>query len=231
MHLNVQYYREIKDYKTFFEKQNKVDLILTEYEKLNREIDIKNAEKAELMERFQDLVDDFILYSEEGVFKDQNPADLQERIKQKHNLESQKKIDSHRKIDSHIKIDEHRKKSSTKLSENVTEIQLTPPRKRTSIKETEGKISTKKTTSNRESKKDYVSAEELNKEILDLKRKLEAVEVESSRQKYDSHSLKGGSKIRSVGSISSIKKADVPRQSDKKKPPSKRSVNSSAKEQ
>lgn len=206
--LNNEYYKEIKNFKTTFEKNNKYDSILKDYEKLNKEIDMKNAQQEQLLERFQDLVDDFLLYSEEGVFKDKNPSDLQDRIKAKHSL------------------DKPERKNSIKTSEHPpTEINVTPSRSQRKPTTTEG--SKKKNSARTGAKNDYVSAEELNKEILDLKKKLDAVEIESQKNKSEARSDKN--KIKPSSSANNLTKKD-PKTSEKKKPPTRKNTKSAVKE-
>ena len=78
-----------------FEQMSQYDRMRIEFEKVSLESDKRETEYMELMERFEDLVDDFVIFAQSGTVGDavsgvSDDAKIEETIRAKHNKDAPK---------------------------------------------------------------------------------------------------------------------------------------------
>ena len=78
----------MNDIQTNFEKLRGYEKLKKEYEKLAKESDIREVQNMELMERYEDLVDDFVVFTQKGKIDDpvqkKKDEELAKNIREKH---------------------------------------------------------------------------------------------------------------------------------------------------
>lgn len=157
----------IKGLQTSFDKLNRYDTIQKDYDLMVKESDARGAQYIELMERYEDLVDDFVLYTQKNtVSKDfqgkgdgDSKAEVESIIREKHRpdrpLHEQAPVQTESKSAFKGLPDQNLSRNSLKSSQRS------------------GKQSQPLTKS--QHKEEYVSHEELQAELRELQKKLDTI--------------------------------------------------------